>query len=176
MLQRQQSQLNAGVQELYGRLLDGRGWPGKPLEVNCNGQALVHAILERLSLLDENDGWNEIEDSEPEQQMPEDYQSSLDKTPRFSETPLQPPPAVSLSKQCFDSPISPLINSLFSPIAAFPDTITDPQLLRNYMSVDPKPLPSGGYPIPSQGFIPISPDPFRTAGWTNGGDWNDFTC
>lgn len=176
MLQRQQSQLNAGVQELYCRIQDGRGWPGEPLEFKCHGQAPVHAILERLGLLEEKDVWDEIEDSEPEQQLPEGCQSSSDEIQRLPETPLSIPPAVSLSKECIDSPIAPLTNDLFPPIDVLQDTITTPQPFRNFLSVvGSTPLMFGGYAVPPHSFGPIAPVPPPAAGWMNGeNDWVDI--
>lgn len=51
MLEQQQSQLVAGLRELYRRLNAGEGWPGSALQEASNGQPLTHDILERLDLL-----------------------------------------------------------------------------------------------------------------------------
>lgn len=51
MLEQQQSQLVAGLRELYRRLQDGENWPGKPLKNSNGGHPLTHDILERLDLL-----------------------------------------------------------------------------------------------------------------------------
>lgn len=51
MLEQQQSQLVAGLRELYSRLQKGEGWPGKPLREASGGHPLTHDILERLELL-----------------------------------------------------------------------------------------------------------------------------
>lgn len=52
MLEQQQSQLVAGLRELYRRLQDGENWPGDPLKKNAmGGHPLTHDILERLDLL-----------------------------------------------------------------------------------------------------------------------------
>ena len=51
MLEQQQSQLVAGLRELYIRLQTGQGWPGQPLREAQNGHPLTHDILERLDLL-----------------------------------------------------------------------------------------------------------------------------
>lgn len=52
MLEQQQSQLVAGLSELYRRLQEGETWPGKPLKKNAiGGHPLTHDILERLDLL-----------------------------------------------------------------------------------------------------------------------------
>lgn len=52
MLEQQQSQLVAGLRELYRRLQEGENWPGKPLKKNAvGGHPLTHDILERLDLL-----------------------------------------------------------------------------------------------------------------------------
>ncbi|KAF1977057.1 hypothetical protein BU23DRAFT_453331 [Bimuria novae-zelandiae CBS 107.79] len=51
MLEQQQSQLVAGLRELYTRLQQGQGWPGAPLREVQGGHPLTHDILERLDLL-----------------------------------------------------------------------------------------------------------------------------
>ncbi|KAF2869078.1 hypothetical protein BDV95DRAFT_609324 [Massariosphaeria phaeospora] len=51
MLEQQQTQLVAGVRELYARLLNGQSWPGPPLRDAPGGHPLTHDILERLDLL-----------------------------------------------------------------------------------------------------------------------------
>lgn len=51
MLEQQQSQLVAGLRELYGRLHSGEGWPGVPLKTSHSGHPLTHDILDRLDLL-----------------------------------------------------------------------------------------------------------------------------
>jgi hypothetical protein len=51
MLEQQQMQLVAGLQELYRRCLDGKGWVGAPLEDSERGTPLTHDILERLGAL-----------------------------------------------------------------------------------------------------------------------------
>jgi len=50
MLEQQQTQLVAGLRELYGRLQKGESWPGQPLR-ESSGHPLTHDILERLDLL-----------------------------------------------------------------------------------------------------------------------------
>lgn len=54
MLEQQQSQLVAGLRELYRKLQAGEGWPGAPLESVHDGHPLTHDILERLDLLHSN--------------------------------------------------------------------------------------------------------------------------
>ena len=51
MLEQQQTQLVAGIRELYIRLQRGDGWPGQPLREASGGFPLTHDILERLDLL-----------------------------------------------------------------------------------------------------------------------------
>ena len=51
MLERQQSQLVAGLQELYRRTQNGEGWPGDRLELERHNQPLTHKILEALGVL-----------------------------------------------------------------------------------------------------------------------------
>ncbi|KAG9677072.1 hypothetical protein KCU95_g16136, partial [Aureobasidium melanogenum] len=61
MLEQQQAQLVAGLQETYRRLLDANVWPGKPLS-EATGHPLTHDILARLDLLEpKNDGSGEHE-------------------------------------------------------------------------------------------------------------------
>jgi hypothetical protein len=51
MLEQQQSQLVAGLRELYSRLQHNQGWLGQPLREGPGGHPLTHDILERLELL-----------------------------------------------------------------------------------------------------------------------------
>lgn len=51
MLEQQQTQLVAGLRELYRRLQSGEEWPGAPLQDAQGGHPLTHDILERLDLL-----------------------------------------------------------------------------------------------------------------------------
>ena len=51
MLEQQQAQLVAGLQELYRRTLDGQGWDGAPLKESSHGMPLTHDILDRLGAL-----------------------------------------------------------------------------------------------------------------------------
>lgn len=61
MLERQHTQLIAGVQELYKRLQTGEGWPGERLENANHNQPLTHKILERLQVLQSNE-WDDMDD------------------------------------------------------------------------------------------------------------------
>lgn len=64
MLEQQQTQLVAGLQETYRRLVDANVWPGKPLS-EASGHPLTHDILARLDLLEpKNDGSGEHEQFE----------------------------------------------------------------------------------------------------------------
>lgn len=51
MLENQQAQLVAGLQELYRRLQNGQGWTGTPLKESASGSPLTHDILESLGAL-----------------------------------------------------------------------------------------------------------------------------
>lgn len=51
MLEQQQTQLVAGLRELYSRLQKGETWPGQALHESSGGHPLTHDILERLDLL-----------------------------------------------------------------------------------------------------------------------------
>lgn len=51
MLEAQQAQLVAGLQELYKRVNSGQGWTGAPLRESSGGVPLTHDILERLGAL-----------------------------------------------------------------------------------------------------------------------------
>ena len=60
MLERQQSQLVAGLQELYRRNVEGEGWPGSPLKLEAGGShPLTHDVLDRLGLLKNEDDQTE---------------------------------------------------------------------------------------------------------------------
>ncbi|EXJ94674.1 hypothetical protein A1O1_03071 [Capronia coronata CBS 617.96] len=61
MLESQQAQLVAGLQELYRRTQNGQGWPGSPLKETSHGMPLTHDILERLGVLKlDGHGANEV--------------------------------------------------------------------------------------------------------------------
>ncbi|KAI9823280.1 MAG: hypothetical protein M1832_002504 [Thelocarpon impressellum] len=51
MLEQQQAQLVAGLQDLYRRIHDGSGWTGAPLRNGGQGAPLTHDILEQLGAL-----------------------------------------------------------------------------------------------------------------------------
>ncbi|KAI9685431.1 MAG: hypothetical protein M1822_004562 [Bathelium mastoideum] len=51
MLEQQQTQLVAGLQDMYRRLSTGEQWPGSALTDGPNGHPLTHDILARLDLL-----------------------------------------------------------------------------------------------------------------------------
>lgn len=55
MLERQQGQLVAAIQELYRRTTEGEGWSGDPLKLDGDGRPLTHDILERLGFLKQDD-------------------------------------------------------------------------------------------------------------------------
>lgn len=61
MLEQQQTQLVAGLRELYSRLQNGQGWPGQPLREAQGGHPLTHDILERLDLLHSSEGGGHYE-------------------------------------------------------------------------------------------------------------------
>lgn len=65
MLESQQTQLVAGLQELYRRLQSGEGWVGSPLKESTRGTPLTHDILERLGALkpDNKSGIDHFEDN-----------------------------------------------------------------------------------------------------------------
>ncbi|KAK2757872.1 hypothetical protein FQN54_004278 [Arachnomyces sp. PD_36] len=63
MLEQQQSQLVAGLQESYRILLSSSNWPGSPLKPSSNGHPLTHDILETLGAL-KSDGSSGIEQFE----------------------------------------------------------------------------------------------------------------
>lgn len=51
MLERQQSQLIAGIQSLYQKMKNGDSWTGPPLDHDAYGQPLTHKILQGLGVL-----------------------------------------------------------------------------------------------------------------------------
>ncbi|KAF2793690.1 hypothetical protein K505DRAFT_325306 [Melanomma pulvis-pyrius CBS 109.77] len=61
MLEQQQTQLVAGLRELYSRLQGGQAWPGQPLREAQSGHPLTHDILERLDLLHSTGDGNNYE-------------------------------------------------------------------------------------------------------------------
>lgn len=65
MLERQQSQLIAGLQELYRRIQAGEAFPSPPLEPGYNGQPLTHKILEALDVLPSEEDWEDGDKAVP---------------------------------------------------------------------------------------------------------------
>ena len=63
MLEHQNTQLIAGIQELYRRLAEKEPRPDLPIESSCNGQPLTHRILEALNIV-RPDEWNGNEHSD----------------------------------------------------------------------------------------------------------------
>jgi hypothetical protein len=61
MLEQQQTQLVAGLRELYSMLQSGQSWPGAPLREASGGYPLTHDILERLDLLHSSDAGSNYE-------------------------------------------------------------------------------------------------------------------
>lgn len=55
MLEQQQTQLVAGLREMYHMLRAGESWPGKALKDSHEGFPLTHDILERLNVLHMSD-------------------------------------------------------------------------------------------------------------------------
>jgi hypothetical protein len=61
MLESQQRQLQAGLQDLYKRAIKGEGWLGEPLKESGHGGPLIHDILERLGALKDDYEDDEVE-------------------------------------------------------------------------------------------------------------------
>lgn len=59
MLERQQSQLIAGIQLMYRSMQKGEGWTGPPLDHDAYGQPLTHKVLEGLGIL-VSEKWDDI--------------------------------------------------------------------------------------------------------------------
>lgn len=56
MLEHHRAWLLHGLQELYRRTIDGKGWPGERLKLEPNGHPLIHDLLICLGVLDPNKG------------------------------------------------------------------------------------------------------------------------
>ncbi|KAL8838752.1 MAG: hypothetical protein Q9170_002001 [Blastenia crenularia] len=81
MLERQQTQLIAGVQGLHQMLQNGERLPPELLEANKIGQPLVHQILQRLGVLEAGDPWDEIDPEECKSESPStELDSAVDTT------------------------------------------------------------------------------------------------
>ena len=66
MLEQQQVQLIAGIQELYRRILQGQEWPCLVLGTEKQSQLSTHQLLQKLGIL--SDVWNEQEKLVPSRQ------------------------------------------------------------------------------------------------------------
>ncbi|KAK0513190.1 hypothetical protein JMJ35_004176 [Cladonia borealis] len=65
MLERQHTELIAGLQELYRRIQAREPFPSHPLEPAYNGQPLTHKILEALGVLPSDEEWEDGDKSVP---------------------------------------------------------------------------------------------------------------
>ncbi len=65
MLERQHTELIAGLHELYRRIQAGERFPSPPLEPAYNGQPLTHKILEALGVLPSDEDWEDGEKAVP---------------------------------------------------------------------------------------------------------------
>jgi hypothetical protein len=70
MLEQQHAWLVNGLQELYRRANEGKGWPGEPLKTEPNGHPLTHNLLTQLGVLDHTKGEKFVENMEAMQQEP----------------------------------------------------------------------------------------------------------
>lgn len=90
MLEHQQTQLIAGVRELYRRMVKKEPWPEHPLETSPDGQPLTHRILEALDIL-KPDEWD---DASPSTTATSDFlpvlPDSPPTTPAFQSMPVEP--------------------------------------------------------------------------------------
>ncbi|KAI9834241.1 MAG: hypothetical protein M1819_003079 [Sarea resinae] len=68
MLERQQAQLVAGLQEFYLRAQTGQSWVGGPLQEADNGRPLTHEILKRLGALTQDNSEDDMDTFEEDLQ------------------------------------------------------------------------------------------------------------
>ena len=98
MLERQHTQLIAGLQELYRRNQAGEPFPSLPLEPACNGQPLTHKILEALGVLPSEEDWEDCDKAVPFEGMTWEgfeqdgyaYDVSTATTSPITQTPFSP--------------------------------------------------------------------------------------
>ncbi|KAL8732876.1 MAG: hypothetical protein Q9166_002477 [cf. Caloplaca sp. 2 TL-2023] len=67
MLERQQTQLTAGLKALHHMMQNGEQLSGEPLHQSDQGRPSAHGILERLRVLEVEDPWDGVQ-AEPEEQ------------------------------------------------------------------------------------------------------------
>ncbi len=139
MIERQHTQLIAGLQELYRRTQTGQGCDGPPLDPVINGQPLTHKILEGLGVLrtdewDDNEGldglssWQSFEQQSQEGSgIMHDKSGTASPATTMANSPLAiTPPAFPQStimakrRSKFEIPIPPISQTLsMAPLAAF---------------------------------------------------------
>jgi len=88
MLERQQLQMIAGIQELYRRLRNNEAWPCFVAEDDLGPQPLTHRVLETLGILpgpwDETDYVRDALTTAPQSPFDVGFPNSLPQLPKFS--------------------------------------------------------------------------------------------
>ena len=85
MILKEHSQLTEGLQSMYIRSRTGRGWEGLPVKSDAKGRPLVHEILERIGVVDQQ---TDTTDAATEEEQGSVSNMSMDLGP---ETPLPSP-------------------------------------------------------------------------------------
>ncbi|KAK5082090.1 Fluconazole resistance protein 1 [Lithohypha guttulata] len=130
MLESQQAQLVAGIQELYRRLQVGEGWEGPRLKETAGGTPLTHEILDHLGALkhDNQHSSTTFEDS------PETLQSKLSVTTSASVR----------REMSFDTSSSSISSPMFEPVQHNTTHFTNPWTHNHFPPTPPlqSPRPS----------------------------------
>lgn len=123
MLENQQTQLVAGLQELYRRLQNGEGWNGPALKESSRGAPLTHEILEHLGALKNDSHHN----SEPFEENLELLQRKL----------LVKHSGVMQREASFDTSSESAPSPMFEPVQHHTTHFTNPWSVKNHFPPTP---------------------------------------
>ncbi|KAL1584803.1 hypothetical protein WHR41_06556 [Cladosporium halotolerans] len=154
MLERQQAQLVAAIQEMYSRMRKASAWEGQPLD-HHGSPPLTHDILAALDLLEpKNDGSGEMESFEDLQDAPHSdsaYDSSPQRKRRRSASDSEQSRSTSPASQQKAGTSQSFSSSMTKGSSRDPITSSPPQLLPKPAQPDQRPLrPLAAQQAPSQ--------------------------
>ena len=178
MLERQQAQLIAGLQEFYRRTQNGEGWTGPRLELGNHNQPLTHKVLEALGVL-HPDEWEDARSDDSCRQSFEKHGPDEDGwmisepgSPSTQAT-LSPssPPLTAFPQSTIMSKRQSKLQTGLAPMAQC--LLIPAPLMTNFACIKPEP-----YNYASLRQVPITSDAFQTNEQTNMGvlgssvDWS----
>ena len=162
MLERQNGQLSAGLQELYRRAQNCRSWTEPRLEFGDHNQPLTHKILEVLGVLhpDDREDMEHVnhdwQSSEPQEQDGNDWDwmySAMDSSPTQAEFSPNSPTQIAFPQSAI---MSKRQSKAHSSLASTAQTLSmPPPLIANIACIKPERY---SHALPTQ--LPTSTDTF----------------